>query len=166
MAKPGKVPIPGVVSVKKLKGDSPEDTRLLKDMAQRANEYIRSFSWCRSVADMYFGDGIGGIIAAFLVRIQPARPQVDEWLWVIVGDIPPAYLVLDRSPSGLDALRTYIAEISRWVRYAKTGGRILEDVIPVNVPATPEWADKLDDRLRVLQTQVLPELLAARNFPN
>jgi len=70
-----------------------EDTRLLIEMAQQAKDYLSSFALCGSIREAYFGDGYGGIAAIFFFHIQPMRPEVDEWLWVVVGDLPPAYLV-------------------------------------------------------------------------
>ena len=94
-------------------------------------------------------------MAVFLFRIEPSRPGVDEWLWVIYGDVPPAYLVTDISKTPSQALEAYIAEMSKWVRLAKQG-RASKDVIPVNVPATPENAVNLEGRLRFLQKVIVP----------
>jgi len=39
-----------------------------------------------------FGGGVGGIFAVFFFQIRPSRPNVEPWIWIIVGDIPSAYL--------------------------------------------------------------------------
>lgn len=103
-----------------------------------------------------FGDGIGGIIGIFFAHIEPERSDVDEWLWVIVGDLPPAYLVTDDCRTPKEAAGGYISEMRRWVDAAKSGDS-LQGVIPVNVPATPEWAAGLEKRLDALEFELLPQ---------
>ncbi len=151
------LPVSGVIPVDQIFGDDAEDTRLLQEMASKAQNYISRFAWCRSVREAYFGDGYGKIVAVFLFRIDPSRPDVDEWLWVVVGDLPSAYLVIDDCKTPSQALERYIYEMSEWVKLAKEG-RSSGDVIPVNAPATPESAEMLDRRLRVLSETIVPAL--------
>jgi hypothetical protein len=148
----------GLVPTSKISGDDETDTRLLCEMADDATRYITSFSWCGTVRGSYFGGGIGGIFAVFIFHIRPSRPEVDPWIWIMVGDIPPAYLPLSDSESPAEAFRTYMHGMSRWVEHARRGqtGTAEEDVPPVNVPATPEWAEELNQRLHGLTLIVKP----------
>ena len=148
-------PVKGVIPLEQMFGEDDDESRLLGVMASGARNYIQSFPWCKRIRETCFGDGHGGIVALFLFRIEPSRPGVDEWLWVIYGDVPPAYLVTDISKTPSQALEAYIAEMSKWVRLAKQG-RASKDVIPVNVPATPENAVNLEGRLRFLQKVIVP----------
>jgi len=149
------LPVSGVIPVDQMFGDDAEDTRLLLEMASKAQHYISRFSWCQSVREVYFGDGYGKIVAVFFVHIEPSRPEVDEWLWVVVGDLPSAYLVTDNCKTPSQTLERYIDVMSEWVELAKEG-RSSEDVIPVNAPATPESAEMLERRLRVLSEKFVP----------
>ena len=124
------LPVSGVIPVDQIFGDDAENTRLLREMAFKAQNYISRFSWCLSVREAYFGDGYGKIVAVFLFRIEPSRPDVDEWLWVVVGDLPSAYLVIDECQTPSQALERYINMMSEWVKLAKKG-RSSEDVVPV-----------------------------------
>jgi len=147
--------ISGVIPIEQILCDDAEDTRLLREMAFKANHYISRFAWCRSIREAYFGDGYGRIVAVFLFRIEPSRPEVDEWLWVVVGDLPSAYLVTDECKTPSQTLERYIDAISEWVRLAKKG-RWSDDVIPVNAPPTPESARMLESRLAVLKEKIVP----------
>ncbi len=149
------LPVVGVVPLSQMVGEDDEDTRLLQKMADDAKAYLTSFPWCGRIVDFYFGDGVGGIIGIFFAHIQPSRPEVDEWLWVIVGDLPPAYLVIDECEAPKDAAEAYIYQMRRWVAAAKLG-KTSEDIIPVNVPAAPEWAERLEKRLNTLENDLLP----------
>jgi hypothetical protein len=100
--------------------DSVKDTALLKEMLTEASRYLASFPWCGEIEKTYFGLGVGGIVAVFLFRVAPSQPNVDEWLWVVVGDVPPAYLVTDGAPNPACALKVYIGLMKEW---GKRSGR-------------------------------------------
>jgi hypothetical protein len=152
------VPVEGVMPIDRMVGDDAEDTSRLQKMAADAETYIRSFSWCRSVCRSFFGGGVGGIFAVFLFNIDSARPDVDQWIWIVVGDIPPAYVALEDAKSPSEVFKTYLSGMTRWVEYAQSGqtGPAGNDIPPVNVPATPEWAETLEQRLNVLRLMMPP----------
>jgi len=137
-------------------GESEEETALVRAMSERAQAFLSSFAWCESIEEFYFGDGIGNIFAAFFARIKPSRPSVDEYLWVVVGDVPPAYLVTDHCHTPKEAICAYIEEMRKWVAAARLGQNP-RDVIPVNAPATPESAEALNRRLDTLEYEILPK---------
>jgi hypothetical protein len=133
-------------------GEDQTETALLRRMLEEATKYISDHSWCVSVLDSYFGGGVGGVFSVFLFHIQPSRSEVDPWIWIMVGDIPPAYLPISDCDSPAEAFHTYLRGMRKWVEYAKkeqTGSED-EEVPPVNLPATPEWADHLGMKLDVL----------------
>jgi hypothetical protein len=149
------VPVKGVIPLDQMSGGDDEDTKLLRVMASGAEKYVRSFPWCKSVRQIYFGDGYGGVVAVFLFHIEPSRKDVDEWIWVISCDVSPAYLVTDSCKTPSQALEGYIGEVLKWVNLAKEG-RMSKDVIPVYMPATPENAADVEKRIKVLQETIVP----------
>jgi len=149
------IPVKGVVPLEQMVGGDDEDTALLRVMASGAEKYLRSFPWCKSIRQIYFGDGYGGVVAVFLFHIEPARADVDEWLWVISCDVSPAHLVTDSCKTPSQALEGYIEEVQKWVQMAKQG-RSSKDVIPVYMPATPENAADVERRLKVLREAIVP----------
>jgi hypothetical protein len=138
----------------KISGEGEKDTRLLQGMAEEAGQYLLSFKWCKAILKGWFGWGVGGIAAVFLFEIEPATPNVDKILWVVVGDLPPAYMVTDELPTPLDALRTYIDLMEEWIAAVREG-RPTEEHIPVNTAATQENADALETRLSFLKRNFL-----------
>lgn len=143
---------------KSIVGDDEQDTFLLRTMADDAERYISSFPWCKAVLESYFGGGVGGIFAVFFFHIRPSRPGVEPWIWGIVGDIPPAYLPLSDCKTPTEVFRTYIRGMSNWVELARKGqtGTPDQGVPPVDVPATPEWAERLSQKLHGLTLAVKP----------
>jgi hypothetical protein len=139
-----------VVPLAEMQGENEEETRGLSLMFEEARAFLSAFTWCAHIRESYFGFGYAGIVAVFLFRISPVRPDIDEWLWVVVGDIPPAYLVTEGNLTPDLAVDAYIYEMTRWVKAAKEGGSV-EGLIPVNVPPTQENAEALEGRLGALR---------------
>ena len=151
----GDLPVSGVIPILEMTGEDDEETQRLREMEQRARDFISDFEWCEEIRDFYFGAGVGDVFAVFLAHIRPAQPSVDEYLWIVVGDFPSAYLVTDDCANPREALEGYIWEMRKWVDLAREG-RSSDDVIPVNVPATPERAESLESRLDTLEQKVIP----------
>lgn len=124
-------------------------------MRREAEGYLSAFTWCKRIRECFHGLGIGEVVAVFLFHIEPEDDSVDEWLWVVSGDLPPAYLVIDHSPTPVSALQTYVDEMSEWVK-AVGKGEPIDDIIPVNVSATPENAKRLQKRLDFLVNEIIP----------
>ena len=130
--------------------ESPE----VRELAETASSFVASQRWCRKVTDVRLAWACAGVLGVFQVDLQPARAEVDTTLWVVVGDLPPAYLVLDESPTWKDALRGYVAEMNRWVHAVKHG-LPLDDVIPVPAEPSDEHADMLAGRLAFIESEII-----------
>lgn len=150
----GNVDFSKIVPIEQLSGEDENDTRLLHRMAEDAKQFLLSFEWCRGIDRGWFGWGVGEIAAVLLFEITPSTPDVDRMLWVVVGDLPPAYLVVDDSPTPLGALSTYVELLEDWVAAVREG-RSTEDCIPVNNAPTQEAADALETRLNFLKREFL-----------
>jgi hypothetical protein len=141
-------------------GEDEDETRRLREMEQTARDFISNFDWCNEVLQFYFGAGVGDVIAVFLAQIRPDQDSVDEYLWIVVGDLPSAYLVTDACANPKAALEGYIWEMRKWVALARQG-QSSDDVIPVNVPAIPEWAEALGSRLDFVEKKIIPRLFGS-----
>jgi hypothetical protein len=145
----------GLRPVSDVSGDDP-DQRDRQDLWRKAEEFLGSFGWCTAIRDAYEGIVIDGVVGVFLVRIEPAEPGIDEWLWVMAGDLPPAYLVTDEAPDPSQALEIYIGEMRRWIAAVEAGEELV-DVIPVNAPPDKEHAGMLNVRLNFLEDRVIAQ---------
>jgi hypothetical protein len=152
------VPVTDVIPVEKMAGEDHEDTGLLREMLADAENYIQSFSWCHSIVSSYFAGGVGKVFATFLFKVSTTRDDVDPWAWILVGDVPSAYIPLQDARSKKAAFDAYIQGMQRWVEVAREGRepKPEEGCPPVNVPATPEWAEDLDKRLKMLDQVIRP----------
>jgi hypothetical protein len=115
-------------------------------LAHRATEFLTKFRWCSRVKESFLAYDMGSMLGVFLFRIEPRLVGVDDTLWVIVGDLPSAFLVCDHAPDWIGALTCYHYEMQRWVEAVRSGGS-LDGIIPVDVSPTGEHADMLASRL-------------------
>lgn len=145
----GKQIASSLVPLQNIFGDDQLDSILLRKMGIDAGVFIRSFPWCTTVLESFFGGGVGGIFAIYFFHIRSSRPDVDPWIWIMIGDVPPAYLPLTDCGSPAAAFRSYMHGMSKWVDFARNGrvGTPAEGVPPVNVPSTPEWAERVNQQL-------------------
>lgn len=126
----------------------------VRAFAEEADAFLSSKGWCREVGEGFLGLGIAGVIGIFFFRIVPSEPEVDDSVWVIVGDLPPAYLVCDVAEDWREALCGYVAEMQKWVDAAQAGQSVT-DLIPVNVAPTLEHAEMLGSRLQFIREKIL-----------
>jgi hypothetical protein len=123
-------------------------------LAKEAKKYLSAFRWCGDVRESFLAFDIGPPLAVFLFRIEPRLIGVDDTLWVVVGDCPPAFLVCDDAPDWRSALQCYVSEMQRWVDAVRSGCG-LDGIIPVDVPPTPEHAGLLSARLGFIQDHLI-----------
>jgi hypothetical protein len=145
-----------------MRGETDDETALLNADSIRARNFVLQQKWCFGIGEVYFGAGLGGVVSIFLVEIEPLPTGVDRWLWVIVGDIPSAYLVTDGAANPIAALEEYIELMREWVSLSYSS-EASDKVIPVNRTPTPENAALLEKRLDALSKDILPWLEGGTN---
>lgn len=140
-----------VVPIAELQGDDEEDTELLVKNYSEARSFLLSHDWCRAISSAYFGMGVGGIFSVFLFQVEG---ECDDWLWVVEGDLPSAYFVIDEAPNPTSALAVYVKLMREWVA-AVRGQSKIEDAYPIRAAPTEENARKLETRLDYLELEFL-----------
>jgi hypothetical protein len=130
------------------------------DLERRARRFLTGQAWCAAVKRGYFDRGFSKV-AVFLYEIDPVR-GADPEVWIIVGDLPPAYLDKLSCPDGADALDAYVYCMNEWVE-AVLAGHPTDELIPVltaggatRVPETREFALELRERLEYIDRELLP----------
>jgi hypothetical protein len=108
-----------------------------------AREYVCSLAWVKRVKQVFVGLVLGERAAVFLYETAPVKRGVDRFHWIVWGDVPAAYLVLDDAPDPDSAVEAYLFEVRNWIA-AVRGQESLPDVMPINWPKTPEGADQLE----------------------
>lgn len=137
--------------------DPDEDARLAA-REKEAQAYVESFTWARPIREVLLAFGMSGILSLFLVRFEePIRWEGEEdvELWVIVGDLPPAYFTTDDSPNPAEALETYCVFMEDWADRILNGVD-LEGAYPVAAAPTEEHARMLKSRLEFIRQEIIP----------
>ena len=97
----------------------PEEDAKLAVREGGARNYVASFSWAKPVQETLLAFGVSRILALFLVRfVEPIRwaGEEDKELWVVVGDLPPAYFGTDASPEFTVIIESATAPFGRSLR--------------------------------------------------
>jgi hypothetical protein len=126
----------------------------VKSIAVEAENFLLSHKWCKKIVSGKLAWACGKILGVFFFEIEPVSTDVDKELWVITGDIPPAYLVIDDASNWSEALECYINEMDIWVK-AVRGKKDVKDIIPVNAPQTEEYANMLEGRLKFIKNEII-----------
>jgi hypothetical protein len=127
----------------------------VKALAAQARAFAEGFAWCERVTACEAGFAIAGVLGVFRVQLVPTPGRgADPVVWVVVGDVPPAYLAFEEGDGWQDALRGYVEEMQWWVDAVREGAS-LDDLIPVNVPPTAEHADMLASRLAFIRERLV-----------
>jgi len=134
-----------------------------REALREATAYLQFYNWVSRIEDRFLGYGAEGIIYIFLFQILPTRVDVDSWIWVIVGDVPPAYITCEDAKTPAEALDAYIGAMEEWAD-AALHGKPTSRLIPVNVSATPHNAELLRKRLEFLDRKILPTLWNAHSI--
>lgn len=144
-----------MIPAEQIAGEDADETALLQKMLKDATDYLRGFKWCPPIDQVCLGCGVGGVVAVFLFHFQERIDEMDEWLWVIAGDLPTMYLVLDQATNPASAIEVYCNLMEEWAK-AVLEDRPLGDVFPVKAEASIENAKNLLKRINFIRTQLLP----------
>ena len=127
----------------------PVEREYLVEMQAACASFLTDQSWVDDVRQLFWGTGFPPRLGVFLANIGGAD-GVDPWLWVILGDVPPAYLVTDMAKTPQAALTLYCDLRDEWVTAVREGLPLV-DLMPVDVLPTRDHADMLAVRIATLR---------------
>lgn len=126
------------------------------DLVNEAVDYLKSFSWCKKISSGWLAKDFGYILCIFYFEIEPLEgSNADNNLWVIVGDLPPAYLDTIECNTPHEAVEIYCFLMEEWIESVKEG-KPLENCYPISVEPTIEHANMLHSRIESIKRDYLP----------
>lgn len=143
-----------MIPIERLQFDDPIEMDEIKRLGQEVRRHLHHYPWCKRIKNIWFAEGFSKV-AVFFVEIDSI--DYDEQLWVVVGDLPPAHLVVDDIPDAKEALFSYAAHMRDWV-LAVRSGQSTKACIPVSAAPTLENADLLERRLDFIEKDYLPNI--------
>lgn len=132
-----------------------EEIQSVLALYDEAKKYLENFTWCFSTKKCWYDKdhGIYEKIGVFLFEIEPQNYTIDDFIWVIVGDLPSVYL--DKTvTTGREALETYCELMQEWADNVKNG-KSLEDCYPVEADPTIENVGILSSRIAFIRRELL-----------
>ena len=129
------------------------------NLANEAAAYLKEFKWCREILNGFLATEFGYLFCVFYFEIIPTQgSDADKYIWVIVGDIPPAYIDTISAPTVRDAIVCYCDIMEDWINNVDNSISV-EECYPINAPATKEYADMLRTRIVLVKNDLLPNLV-------
>ena len=122
-------------------------------LAAQARAFLTQQRWVQRIIGEQLGYAVPSAFGIFQFTIEPTHADIPTQLWVVAGDLPPAYFAGDDDPTWQAALDSYIYQMQRWIDAARRGEPV-QDLIPVDVAPTPAHADLLAARLEILRRAV------------
>ncbi|MCU0379375.1 MAG: DUF4826 family protein [Bacteroidales bacterium] len=120
---------------------------------KEASNYLKSQKWCNAILDSWYDRGLADKVAVFFFKIDPVK-GADDYVWIIVGDIPPAYVDIESATNGACAIQVYADIMEDWIKAAREGGN-MEEVFPVNIAANEKYANMLASRIQFIRERIL-----------
>lgn len=134
-----------------------EEGNDIPPLYEEAKSFLSSRKWCKKVEKGWYDEDFSILdkLGVFLFKIQPINDDVDNNIWIVIGDLPSVYL--DASvETGKEALETYCELMSEWVDNVLKG-QSLEESYPVEAEPTEENAELLKKRIAFIRRELLME---------
>jgi hypothetical protein len=128
-----------------------------EELFSAAKAFLAGFHWAKQTGKVWVGESIPRVLGLFLFELAPVSADVDRYIWVIVGDVPPAYISSEYAKTPREALESYISEMDAWAE-AVERGEAVDELIPVNGDPTKENAAALKSRLSFIAKKIIPHL--------
>jgi len=93
-----------------------------------ARSFLASRPWCRGIKRIWFVRGFK-YLSVFYCEIEHTPAQPPD-VWVIVGDVPPAYMPTKACGNGVEAVLGYVGALSEVIENFNDG-KTLEGCIPI-----------------------------------
>lgn len=142
-----------------LRGQTERETQQLQQYAQRARAFLESFAWCTGVRQLLYGVGAGGVIAVFFADVL-VKGKAREWLWVVTGDLPAAYLPEQAARTPCAALAAYCEGAAAWAAAVQRHA-LGPEHLALAVEASAAVARDVAAKVGTVQRLVLPALCTA-----
>ncbi len=132
-----------------------EKDEVLK-LAVEATDYLNSFKWCDKIKQGYLCNAWGYRLGIFYFEIESLDQTINN-IWIIVGDLPPAYIDTQYALSPTQALVRYVTLMEDWIEHVKKG-KPVDECFPVHVEPIEKYADMLIQRTEKIKDYFIPEL--------
>ena len=149
-----------MIEIDKIKdsGDTIEYVDEVISLSVEAQKYLMSFTWCDKILNGWLVKDWGYMLCVFYFEIKPAYgSSADNFVWIVVGDIPPAYIDIESANNELKVLEIYVNLMEEWIGNVKQG-KSVKNCFPVTVDPTIKYANMLSSRVKIIKSDFISEL--------
>jgi hypothetical protein len=129
----------------------------LIEMHEEAKAYLMDFAWCRKIIQSYIYLNLGSNLCIFLFKIDNIASNDDDFLWVIVGDIPSMYLDIHGPRTTKQVLEDYVRLAEDWIDHVKLG-KSIKNCYPFTAEPTIEMATLLEKRTLFMKNTLIDNI--------
>jgi len=137
--------------------DKTEFYKELTEMHEEAKAYLMGFAWCHKIIQSYIYLNLGSTLCIFVFKIDNIASDDDDFLWVIVGDIPSMYLDIHGPRTTKQVLEDYIRLAEDWVGHVKLG-KSIKNCYPFTTEPTLEMAGLLEKRTFFMKNTLIDNI--------
>jgi len=127
------------------------------EMHQKASLYINDFAWCREVKNSILYLNLGSTLCVFLLEIDNSASNEDNFLWIVVGDIPSMYLDVYGAKTTIEVLSRYSALAKDWI-FNVEHRLSINHCYPFYTGTTMEMAYMLKKRVDFIEKTIIPNI--------
>lgn len=127
-------------------------------LIKESKEYLSRQTWCKVIYQGWLFTNIGYALNIFLYKIENKQSPEDNFLWIVVGDLPPIYLDTYDIKTTKDVIETYIDLVEDWIVHARSG-QSLNECFPFEASNSKESVTMLEHRVQLLRNNILPKII-------
>jgi len=124
---------------------------------EEASAYLLSFRWCKQLKNAQLYLSLGSKLCIFLFEIENSASADDNYLWIIVGDLPPMYLDIHGPKTTKQVLEDYIGLAEDWIENVKLG-KPVDDCYPFKAEPNLEMAALLERRASFMKNTLIDNI--------
>lgn len=143
-----------LIKISEMKNYDIEDLDDQLKLAKEAKAFLLEHIWCKHIKEGWYDRGWADKLAVFLFQIIPDSENADEFVWIIVGDLPSAYIDILSASNGACAIEAYTNIMEDWYDNVLQG-KSVENCYPIGVPPTKEYGQMLQSRVEFIRDEIL-----------
>ena len=128
-------------------------------LAKTASTYLYSHIWCDKIEKQWFVANWENLLAIFFFKITTNTKDVNEYVWLVVGDLPSICIDVESAANEQEVVKAYVGIMEDWIKCVHNKGNI-KKCYPINVPPTKGYADMLKVRMSLIKEHILEETVS------
>lgn len=141
------------LNTKSIPSHTPFRDEIFANLAE-AETYLSGFKWCEQIKNSELFYSLGKVLCIFLFEIVNTQSDDDNFVWVIVGDVPPMYLDTHGPRSVKEVLEYYVDLALDWSDRV-LADKSVEDCYPFEIEVSHELAQMLMSRATFIENDLL-----------